>query len=106
MNSELKNICITPKKLNVVAGLVRGKKVTDALTLLRFMNKKAAKPVYRAIKSAAANAVHNAKKIQSDLTVGSIYVTRGITLKRFRPGYRGSPSKYTHKKAHLFVTLN
>lgn len=107
MKSVLKNVAIAPKKLNVVAGIVRGQSVEEALKVLRFMNKKAAKIVYQAIKSASSNAVHNGEGTQaSDLQVSSIYVGKGMKLKRYRCGSRGMAERYTHTKSHLFVNLS
>jgi len=105
MKSVLRNITVPPKKLNVVAGLVRGMKVSEALPLLRFMNKKAALPIYDAIKSAASNAVHNGDADEGALVIDSIFVNKGMMLKRYRPGSRGQAQRYAHVRSHLFVNL-
>lgn len=105
MKSVLRNVAVTPKKLNVVAGIIRGMSVEEALPLLKYMNKKGADLVYRAVQSASSNAVHNEGKSLGELKVDSIYVCKGMRLKRFRPGSRGMADRYTHTKSHLFVNL-
>ncbi|MDH5597207.1 MAG: 50S ribosomal protein L22, partial [Candidatus Peregrinibacteria bacterium] len=59
MKAVLRRIRISPKKANLVAGMVRGKKVPDALAILKFMPKKGAKLIYKVVHSAASNAKEN-----------------------------------------------
>ena len=76
---------ISSKKVNLVAGLVRGKPVTEAINFLQFTPKKSAKPLMEAIRSAAANAEQNFKQKREDLYISKIVVNEGATLKRSRP---------------------
>lgn len=82
MKALLKNIRISPDKANLVAGLVRGAMVNDALTQLKFTPKKGAKILYRVIDSAASNAEHNLKQNREKLYVKEIIVSKGVTYKR------------------------
>ena len=79
MKSIQKNIHISPKKANLVAGLVRGAMVSDALSQLKFTPKKAAAILYKMIHSAAANAENNFKQNKDLLYIKEIVVTKGVT---------------------------
>lgn len=89
MKAIISNIRISPKKLNLVAEMVRRKSVAQADSILRFTNKKAAEIVRKAIASAVANAENNFKQEKEMLFVDEIIVGKGPTLKRFNPVSRG-----------------
>ena len=82
MKALLKNIRISPDKANLVAGLVRGAMVNNALEQLKFTPKKGAKILYRVIDSAASNAEHNLKQNRDKLYVKELIVSKGVTYKR------------------------
>lgn len=105
MNAVLKNIRISPKKLNLVCGMIREKSVAEALTLLKFLPKKAAPIIYKVIHSAASNAEHNFKQKQSDLVVKELIVNTGPTLKRMNPVSRGRGRRILKRTSHLRVSL-
>lgn len=105
MKAHLKQIRISPKKTNVVAGLVRGKKVQDALDILKFTPKKAAQYLYKVIHSAAANAENNDKQKREDLIVKEIVVNKGLVMKRYLPSTRGRALPLRKPTTHISVTL-
>lgn len=96
---------ISPKKVNLVADLVRGKKADEAINFLRFTPKKSAKPLMEAVKSAVANAQQNFKQQRKDLYVSKIIVNEGSTLKRHRPVSRGRSHPILKRTSHITVEL-
>ncbi len=104
MKAILKNYRQSPRKVRLVADLVRGKTVAEALTVLRFVDKRAAEPVAKLIKSAEANAVSNGKNAGS-LVINKIAVDKGAVLKRFMPRARGSASRINKRNSHIVVEL-
>lgn len=105
MKAHLRQVRISPKKANIVAGLVRGKDVQEALDFLRFTPKKAAQPLYKAIASAASNAENNEGKKKEDLKVESILINKGPSMKRYLPSTRGRALPITKPTSHISVTL-
>ena len=89
MKANAKNIRISPKKLRVIAEIVRGMKTDEALKFLKFAPKKGADLMYKIVHSAAANAVHNDSQKAGDLVIETLIVTKGIVYKRGRPVSRG-----------------
>jgi large subunit ribosomal protein L22 len=89
-----KGVRISPRKVAVVASLVRGRSVEDALTILNYTPRRAALPVKEAIKSAAANAEHNHSYKPGTLEITEISVTSGPRLKRFIPAARGRARRF------------
>ena len=104
MKAVLKNYRQSPRKVRLVADVVRGKKVNQALALLRFVDKRAAEPVAKVIKSALANAVQHGKNAET-LVVGRLSVDKGVTMKRFMPRARGSASRINRRNSHITVEL-
>lgn len=98
-----KDIRVSPQKVKLVVDLVRGKKVDEALSILRFTPTPAAKAVAKAIKSASANAENNFQMVPSDLKITDIYANEGRTLKRFRPQARGRVSPILKRSTHINV---
>ena len=97
---------ITSKKLNLVAELVRLKNVVEAISILKFTPKKAAKILYKVVSSAMANAENNFKQERSSLYVQEVIVTEGATLKRSVPVSRGRVNPILKRTAHVTVILN
>ena len=104
MKAILKNYRQSPRKVRLIADLVRGKKVKDALTALQFVDKKAAGPFSKVIKSAAANATQSGAKAES-LTIKKVTVDKGVVYKRFMPRARGSASPINRRNSHITVEL-
>ena len=101
-----KGVRISPRKVAVVAALVRGRTVDDALTILDFTPRRAAGPVKDAIKSAAANAEHNHNYKPGTLEITEISVTSGQRLKRFMPAARGRARRFQRKTSHIKVVVD
>jgi len=99
------SVRISPRKVMLVAETVKNKRVEDALTMLMLIRKRGAKPLYKLLKSAVANAIHNAKKNKDRLSIKSIYVTPGPVLKRFRPSTRGRMHPYKKRSSHIRIVL-
>ncbi|MEK9159531.1 MAG: 50S ribosomal protein L22 [Patescibacteria group bacterium] len=106
MKALLKNTRVSPKKANLVAGLVRGAMVEDALAQLKFTPKKSARLLYKAIASAAANAENNLKQNRSNLYIKEIVVTKGPTYKRGVPVSRGRQHPILKRTAQIRVTVD
>ncbi|HUT85148.1 MAG TPA: 50S ribosomal protein L22 [Thermodesulfobacteriota bacterium] len=101
----VKYVRTAPRKVRLVADIVRGKKVEDALHLLSFTPKAGAKIVTKVIKSAVANAVQK-KAIDVDtLFVKSILIDGGPSLKRIRPRPMGRANKILKRTSHITVIL-
>jgi large subunit ribosomal protein L22 len=101
-----KGVRISPRKVAVVADLVRGRSVKDALTILDYTPRRAAGPVKEAVKSAAANAEHNDSYKPDSLEIIEISVTSGPRLKRFMPAARGRARKFQRKTSHIRVVVD
>jgi len=104
MKAVLKNYRQSPRKVRLIADLVRGKKVKDALNALTFVDKKASEPFAKVIRSAAANA-KVAGKNPEELTITKVTVDKAATLKRFMPRARGSASRINRRSSHIVVEL-
>jgi large subunit ribosomal protein L22 len=104
MKAILKNYRQSPRKVRLVADVIRGKKVTEALDLLKFVDKRAAGPFAKVVASAVANAVH-AGKDPARLVVKKVAVDKGTVLKRFTPRARGSASRINKRNSHISVEL-
>ena len=105
MKAVLRKIRISPKKANLVAGMVRGKKVNEALAMLKFMPKKGADIIYKVVHSAAYNAKNNFKQSIDDLIITEILVTKGPTYKRSQPISRGRAHPIRKRTAHITVQV-
>lgn len=95
----------TPRKVRLVADLAKGKKVTDALAALAFLPRRAAEPVAKLIKSAAANAKNRGEDVET-LRVQSITVESAGMLKRFMPRAFGRASAIRRRRSRVIVTLS
>jgi len=105
MKAVLRRTRIAPKKANLVAGMVRGKKIKEALDILRFTPKKAAKILYKVVNSAAHNAKNNFKQSINDLVITKIIVTKGPMYKRTMPVSRGRSHPILKRTCHIFVEV-
>ncbi|MBI5913680.1 50S ribosomal protein L22 [Candidatus Azambacteria bacterium] len=106
VKAHLRNIRISPRKVRIVAALVRGRNVGDAKTQLTFLMRKAALPIIKLIDSAVANATHNFKLDPKDLYISEIFVNEGQTLKRGMPRARGSSYTIRKRMSHISLTLS
>jgi len=101
-----KSVRMSPRKVAVVASLVRGRTVADALTILQHTPRRSAIPVRKAIESAKANADYNHGYKPDTLVISTITVTPGPRYKRFRPVARGSAHPYQLKTSHITVIVD
>ena len=104
MKAILKNYRQSPRKVRLVANLVRGKKTTQALAQLQFLDKRSAEPFAKVIRSAMANAAQ-AGHTPEDLFVTQATVDKGVVLKRFMPRARGAAARINKRSSHITVTL-
>lgn len=100
-----KNLGVSAQKIRLVVDLVRGKKVNDAMTILRFTPTPSARLVAKVVKSAAANAEHNFQLDPDGLKIVKIYADVGTSLKRFRPRSRGQVSPIIKRSSHVTVIV-
>lgn len=105
VKAKLKQIRISPRKVRLVAGVIRGMKAETALDQLRFMNKKAAKPVEKLLQSAIANADNNFEIEKSNLFIKEIRVDEGTTLKRWMPKAQGRATPIRKRTSHINLVL-
>lgn len=106
ITASLKNYRQSPRKVRLVVDAIRGKKVTEALEILTFVNKKASNPVYKLIKSAIANASHNFNLSEDQLIIKEIVVEEGVTMHRWMPRARGAASPLRKRSSHVKVVLD
>lgn len=95
----------SPRKLRPIAGVVRGKKVEEALTILKFLPSPSARTVARVVKSAAANAENNFEMTPSDLRIVKVYIDGGRSMKRYRAGPRGRVKPILKRSSHITVVV-
>ena len=95
----------SPRKLRPIVGVVRGKKVEEALTILRFLPSPSARTVARVVKSAVANAENNFEMTPSDLRIVKIYIDGGRSMKRYRAGPRGRVKPILKRSSHITVIV-
>jgi large subunit ribosomal protein L22 len=100
-----KNTGLSAIKVRPLADLVRGKRVDEALTLLRFTPTPKAKYLAKLVKSAAANAENNFQMDPADLRVVKIYVDEARSQRRFRPRSRGRVSPIRKRSSHITVIV-
>ena len=105
MKASLRNVRISPKKVNLVAELVRTADLDQALATLEFTPKKAAKILYKVVASAKANAETNNNAKSEDLFIKEIKISKGMTIKRFIPISRGRAHPINKFCSHIHVIL-
>lgn len=106
MKSHIKNIRIAPKKMNLIAEMIRKKNVNEALALLKFTPKRAAGILYKALYSAVKNAENNEGKKKETLMVEEIYIGKEPTLKRFMPVSRGRAHSIRKRCSQVKISLS
>lgn len=101
-----KGVRMSPRKVGVVASLVRGRTVEDALTILAHVPRRSALPVKKVIESAKANADYNHNIKPDTLKLVEISVTAGPRIKRFRPAAHGRALPFQRKTSHIRVVVD
>ena len=101
-----KGVRLSPRKIAVVAALVRGRSVDEALTILEYTPRRSAVAVKKVIASAKANATHNHGLRSSGLQIIDISVSPGPSLKRYRPAAHGRALPFVRRSAHIRVVID
>ena len=101
-----KYVHMSPTKVRRVTALVKGRRVAEALDILRYAPQAAATPVYKVIASAAANAENNHDMDRDTLVVTAAYADEGPTLKRIRPRAQGRAYRIRKRTSHITVVVS
>ena len=105
VKAKLNYLRIAPRKVRLVADLVRGKSIQEAQTILKFTRKKGSDPLIKLLKSAVANAKNNFHLEEAGLFVAKITVDEGPKFKRFMPRARGQAYEIQKKTSHINLVL-
>lgn len=105
VRSYAKGVDLAPRKVSIVASLVRNRTVADALVILEHVPRRSALPVKKAIESAKANAVNNHGLDGKTLVISTMSVTVGNRLKRFKPHMRGMALPFQKKTSNILVEV-
>ncbi len=105
-NARLRYIRIAPRKLRIIANMIRGKDVTSAINSLRFMNKSGSREIFKLLVSAVANAEDQGDIDIDNLVVSQVYVDQGPVLRRWRPRAMGRATRVQKKTSHVFVEVS
>jgi large subunit ribosomal protein L22 len=103
--AQVRYLRMSATKLRVVLDLIRGKSVNEALQILAFSERLAARDIAKVLRSAVANAEHNDGQSADELVVAACWADEGPTLKRFRPKARGRAGKINKRTAHITVEV-
>jgi len=107
IKAKLKHTHSTPRKARLVADLIRGRNVNEAMNILAFTPKKAAQTIQKLLKSAIANAEENHQVLDvDDLYVKSIQVDKGVVWKRHTPRARGMATPVLKRMSHITIILD
>lgn len=103
--ATLKYARISSRKVKIVADLIRGKNVDEALAIVKFTPKAASEIIEKLLKSAIANAENNHGMKSNNLYVAEIYANQGPTLRRIRPAAKGSAVRIRKRTSHITIVL-
>lgn len=106
ITAKLRYLRIAPRKVRLVADLIRGKKVEEAETVLGFTTKRVAKPLLKLLKQAVASAHHNFQLEEANLYIAKITVDEGPKYKRWMPRARGQAYEIQKKTSHVTIVLD
>ena len=106
IKAKARYIRMSPRKIRLVVNLIKNLPINQALDQLKFIDKKAAKPVEKLLKSAIANAAHNFNLEQNNLIIKKFTVDEGPTLHRFMPRAHGRATPIRKKDSHLNLILS
>ena len=96
---------ISSRKVKIVADLIRGKNIDEALAIVKFTPKAASEMLEKLLKSAIANAENNHGMNSANLYVDQIFANQGPTLKRIRPAAKGSAVRIRKRTSHITIVL-
>jgi len=103
--ATLKFARISARKVKIVADLIRGKDVDEALAIMKFTPKASSEVLEKLLKSAIANAENNHEMKHENLYVAEIFANQGPTLKRIRPAAKGSAVRIRKRTSHITIVL-
>lgn len=103
--AELKYARISARKVKIVADLIKGKDVDEALAILKYTPKASSEMLEKLLKSAIANAENNHNMAHEKLYIADIYANQGPTLKRIRPAAKGSAVRIRKRTSHVTIVL-
>ena len=103
--ATLKYTRISARKVKIVADLIRGKNVDEALAIVKFTPKASSEIIEKLLKSAIANAENNHNMKHENLYVAEIYANQGPTLKRIRPAAKGSAVRIRKRTSHIIIVV-
>lgn len=106
VRATAKNLRVSPRKVRRIAALVQGRRVAEALALLRYVPSPLARLVSKVVQSAAANAENNYQMLPAALKVVQIVVNEAPRLKRYRPRSRGRVSPLLKRGSHITVAVD
>ena len=101
----LKYARISSRKVKIVADLIRGKKVDEALAIVKFTPKASSEIIEKLLKSAIANAENNHDMKHENLYIAEIFANQGPTLKRIRPAAKGSAVRIRKRTSNITIVL-
>ncbi len=105
VRAYIKGVDLAPRKVSIVASLVRNRTVADALVILEHVPRRSSLPVKKAIESAKANATNNHGLDGKTLVISTLSVTVGARLKRFKPHMRGMALPFQKKSSNILVEV-
>ena len=103
--SVVRNLRVSPQKLNLVAAMIRGMDVNKAVATLSFSRRRIAGDVKKGLQSAIANAEHNEGADVDELVVSTIFVDEGMTMKRIRPRAKGRADRIFKRTCHITIKV-
>ena len=103
--ATLKYARISSRKVKIVADLIRGKNVDEALAIVKYVPKASSEIIEKLLKSAIANVENNHHMAHEKLYVAEIYANQGPTLKRIRPAAKGSAVRIRKRTSHITIVL-
>lgn len=103
--AKLRYSLVSPQKARLVADQIRGLPVAQALQVLEFSSKKAARIIRKVLESAIANAEHNDGADIDELTIARVYVDEGPMYKRIRPRAKGRANRIHKRTSHITVAV-
>jgi large subunit ribosomal protein L22 len=100
-----KNVRISPRKVRLILDVLKGRRIDEAVSILRNLDQPVAKKVEKIVKSAAANAENNYQLDPDDLRIKLAFANEGTRLHRFRAGPRGRAKPWTRRYAHITIVV-
>ena len=105
-NAVVRHVRMSPRKMRIIANMVRGKRVDEAMGLLKVLPKKAAYVIRKLLISAVANAEHQGEQDVDTLKITYLAVDPGPVLKRWLPRAMGRANRVNHRTSHVSITVD